>query len=51
MKSGDNWAVPLCHEHHMQMHKFGDERTWWDINGIDPMEWARKNWSKYIGDE
>ena len=47
MKSGDNFAVPLCHECHMQLHRFGDERTWWDLSGVDPIEWATRNWERY----
>lgn len=46
-KTGDNWAVPLCHDCHMELHHFGDEQTWWDLQGIDPIEWAQKNWEKY----
>jgi hypothetical protein len=33
----------------MKLHHFGDERTWWDLEGIDPKEWARKNWEKFNG--
>jgi hypothetical protein len=47
MKVGDNWCVPLCHHHHMELHSFGDERTWWDLQGIEPMKWAEVNWKKY----
>ena len=46
-KTSDNWAVPLCHKCHMELHAFGDEQTWWDILGIDPIEWAKENWRKY----
>jgi hypothetical protein len=31
----------------MTLHRFGDERTWWDLEGIDPLEWAKKNWERY----
>jgi hypothetical protein len=47
MKSGDDWAVPLCHACHEQLHKFGDERTWWDLEGIDPIKWAKDNYTNY----
>jgi hypothetical protein len=33
----------------MALHAFGDEQTWWDILGIDPIEWAKENWRKYNG--
>jgi hypothetical protein len=40
-KSGDDWAVPLCADHHTELHACGDERTWWDLKGIDPIEWCK----------
>ena len=46
-RSGDEWAVPLCRNHHVESHMHGDERTWWDLKGIDSIEWAKnhfKNW-------
>ena len=49
MRSGDNWAVPLCHDCHMDLHRFGDERTWWDLMGIDAKAWAERNWERYSG--
>lgn len=49
LKTGDNWVVPLCHGCHMTLHHFGDEPTWWDIEGIDPMAWAKENWEKFNG--
>jgi hypothetical protein len=33
----------------MKLHHFGDERTWWDLQGVDPKEWARLNWEKFNG--
>jgi len=47
MKSGDNFAVPLCRTCHTELHRFGDERTWWDLTGIDSVEWAKRNWERY----
>ena len=49
LKTGDNWVVPLYHRCHMQLHHYGDERTWWDLQGIEPLDWARKNWEKFNG--
>lgn len=32
MKSGDRWAVPLCHDHHMSLHDWpGGERDWFNV--------------------
>ena len=47
MKVSDNWCVPLCHKCHMQLHAFGDEKTWWDLQGIDPLSWAKNNFRKF----
>jgi hypothetical protein len=33
----------------MKLHAFGDERTWWDLQGVDPKEWAKLNWEKFNG--
>lgn len=49
LRTGDNWAVPLCHRCHMDLHRTGDERTWWDMIGVDPLVWARSNWEKFNG--
>lgn len=54
LKNGDNWTVPLCHAHHMELHASPmPERTWWSLRGIDPIKWAKHNysqWEKYNGD-
>ncbi len=34
MKTGDRWAVPLCHEHHMLLHTWGDEIAFMSANKI-----------------
>jgi len=47
MKNGDEWAVPICPEHHMDCHRTGKENMWWLMHGIDSMAWAEltyKNW-------
>ena len=47
-RPSDNWAVPLCSEH----HRTGDdaqhrtnEREWWIRQGIDPLRLARALWN------
>ena len=47
MKVGDNWCVPLCHAHHMELHGFGDERLWWAMQGIEPVPIAEKFFEEY----
>ena len=49
-KVGDNWVVPLCHSCHMDLHSFGDEKSWWAIHGVDPIPWAERNWRDHKGD-
>jgi hypothetical protein len=43
-KPSDEFAVPLCRSHHRAVHRAGDERAWWQANGIDPIKIARKLW-------
>jgi hypothetical protein len=35
MKSSDRWAVPLCHDHHVEQHAAGNELEWWASYGVD----------------
>ena len=42
LKVGDNWVVPICHTHHMEIHHDGNEKRWWIFQGVDPIEWAKK---------
>jgi Protein of unknown function (DUF968). len=50
MKVGDNWCVPLCHSHHMDLHGFGDERLWWALQGIEPIPIAEKLYKEFQHD-
>ncbi len=51
IKNGDNWCVPLCRIHHMQLHEFaGGEETFWAINGIQPKIWATATFRKWLKD-
>ena len=43
-KASDEFAVPLCRSHHRAVHRAGDERTWWQTAGVDPLKAARKLW-------
>ena len=45
-KASDEFVVPLCRTHHRELHRTGDERTWWKSTGIDPVRAARKLWNK-----
>jgi hypothetical protein len=43
LKVDDKYTVPLCRKHHMELHANGDERLWWDINGVNPEEFLREH--------
>jgi len=43
-KTSDEFVVPLCRAHHNQNHQVGDEVSWWNRNGIDPVPVANRLW-------
>jgi hypothetical protein len=43
-KVSDEFVVPLCRGHHREVHRKGDERTWWRTVEIDPTAAARALW-------
>ena len=43
-KVSDEFCVPLCRGHHRELHRHGDESTWWKKAAINPMENARALW-------
>jgi ERF superfamily len=43
-KASDEFTVPLCRGHHREVHRYGDEPTWWGKAGIDPTVNARALW-------
>jgi hypothetical protein len=45
-KVSDEFTVPLCRGHHREVHRSGDETTWWKKAGIDPNLAARALWLK-----
>jgi hypothetical protein len=45
-KVSDKFTVPVCRLHHRELHRRGDERTWWAIQGIDPLAIAANLWCK-----
>jgi hypothetical protein len=44
-KVSDRFTVPICRLHHRELHRRGNERTWWDNQGIDPLPIAAKLWA------
>jgi len=43
-KASDEFTVPLCREHHRELHRSGNERSWWSKIGIAPLECAEQLW-------
>jgi hypothetical protein len=48
-KVSDEFAVPLCRGHHRAVHRYRDERAWWQQAGIDPIKVARGLWKATHG--
>jgi ERF superfamily len=43
-KVSDEFTVPLCREHHHELHHHGNEMAWWANLQIVPLETARELW-------
>jgi hypothetical protein len=44
-KVSDKFAVPICRLHHRELHRRGNERAWWQNQGIDPLVIAASLWA------
>jgi hypothetical protein len=44
-KVSDKFTVPICRVHHRELHRRGDERIWWESQGIDPLPIAASLWT------
>ncbi len=42
----DEFTVPVCRVHHRELHRSGDEVTWWRRLNIDPLPVAVKLWKQ-----
>src|SRR4051794_16139166 len=45
-KVSDEYTVPLCRSHHRELHRRGDERSWWQQLNIDPLLSASTLWAR-----
>jgi ERF superfamily len=43
-KVSDEFTVPLCRTHHREIHRCGNEESWWQNTGLDPLAVARTLW-------
>src|SRR5438045_9504680 len=44
-KVSDEFTVPLCRDHHVELHRHGDEMAWWANLQMAPLEAAKELWS------
>jgi hypothetical protein len=44
-KVSDEYTLPLCRLHHRELHRYGDEASWWAGASIDPLPIALDLWS------
>jgi ERF superfamily len=45
-KVSDRFTVPVCRLHHRELHRRGNERAWWENQGIDPLPLATTLWAR-----
>jgi hypothetical protein len=45
-KVSDRFTVPICRLHHRELHRRGNERVWWQSQGIDPLVIAANLWRR-----
>jgi hypothetical protein len=43
-KVSDEFTVPMCREHHNDLHRHGNEKAWWANLRISPLEIAKDFW-------
>ena len=44
-KVSDEFTIPLCRDHHLQLHQHGNEAAWWADLKIAPLEMAKELWA------
>lgn len=51
-RGDDKWAIPMCDHHIKDMERlllqFGDARTYFDIKGVDPLQFARDRYDETV---
>ena len=45
-KVSDEFTVPVCRAHHRELHRHGDEASWWQSIKLDPLPIARSLWQR-----
>ena len=49
-KVSDEFTVPLCRDHHRDLHRYGNEIAWWANLQIVPVETAKELWNVKYAD-
>jgi hypothetical protein len=49
-KVSDEYTVPVCRLHHHELHRYGDESSWWAGVAIDPFPIALDLWRRSRAD-
>lgn len=50
-KVSDEFTVPLCRDHHLELHAHGNELSWWANAGVAPLERARELWNASLSNK
>jgi ERF superfamily len=45
-KVSDEYTVPVCRLHHRELHRYGDEASWWVGMNVDPLPIALELWRR-----
>jgi hypothetical protein len=45
-KVSDEYTVPVCRLHHRELHRYGDEASWWTGINVDPVPFALELWKR-----
>jgi hypothetical protein len=45
-KVSDEYTVPVCRLHHRELHRYGDEVSWWAGVNVDPVRIALELWRR-----
>jgi hypothetical protein len=45
-KVSDEYTIPICRSHHRELHRYGDEASWWAGVNLDPVPIALALWQR-----
>ena len=50
-KVSDEFTVPLCRDHHRELHRNGNEMAWWANVQVAPIEAAKDFWDATLSEQ